>query len=215
MTDRGIKSFSDAHKLIWIIGSSIIKRAFCYARSCGENGSQLGMAGLVEIFWQGRSGLVWNKCIPLIRHLLTVQESPDLLVIHCGGNDIGQKTTAALLHLIKQDFLKLSVILPQATMVWSQILPRLHWRGEQNHKALERSRKRVNNGIASFILNKGGKYLRYPDIVENDHLLFCDGVHLSATGHEMFLKTLKKGLDQFLFSDNKVFPDSGKSGHLS
>jgi hypothetical protein len=46
--------------------------------------------------------------------------------------------------------------MPQIKIVWSQILPRFSWRYSDNFEAMERSRRRLNNCIASCVLKSGG-----------------------------------------------------------
>lgn len=168
------------------------------------------------IFWQGRSGLKWKQLVPLLKHLLTVEERPDFLIIHCGGNSIGMKSTAELIFDMKQDLVEIFRLFHNSVIIWSQILPRLSWRGPIEHAAMERSRRRVNNGIASFILGIGGKYLRYPVITGNDCSFYLpDGVHLSDKGNMIFLNTIRDGLVQFITQQANVYPDSGASGCTS
>jgi len=52
--------------------------------------------------------------------------------------------------------------MPQIKIVWSQILPRFSWRYSDNFEAMERSRRRLNNCIAScqirqFFIDKSGE----------------------------------------------------------
>ena len=133
-------------------------------------------------------------------------------MLHCAGNDIGQRKSTNLLSSIKHDIDYIAKVFNGTTIVWSQILPRLHWRGELDHNALEKVRKRVNNVIASYVLKSGGKYLRYPAITNSSIEMFCDGVHLSHKGNQVFLTTIKDGLQSFFYSDANVFPDDGQSG---
>ena len=113
------------------------------------------------------------------KHLLTVSEKPKYLVLHSAGNDIGQHQSANLLRSVKHDIGNITWTFKGTTIVWSQILPRLQWRGELDYNSLEKVRKRVNNGLASYVLKSGGKYLRYPAIKNYSVKMFCDSVHLS------------------------------------
>lgn len=210
------KSVSVPHPHIWIVGSSIIKRAFCYGRSQGHNGSQLGLETEVDILWQGRSGLKWQQLVPMLKHLLTIGETPNFLIIHCGGNSIGLSSTYELIFRMKEDVNRIIKMFPRTVIIWSQILPRLSWRGHIEHYAMEKARRRVNNGVASYILGLGGKYLRYPDITDKDCSFYLsDGVHLSDLGNKLFINTIKQGLMHFTSGRIDVYPDSGQSGHAS
>ena len=57
--------------------------------------------------------------------------------------------------------------LPNTTIIWSQILPRLKWRYSENQTAMHECRYRINNSIASFVTKLGGHYIKYPDICRN------------------------------------------------
>ena len=104
---------------------------------------------------------------------------------------------------IKQTLSKITKLFLHSIIVWSQILPRLHWRNEKYHNALDKARKRVNNGI----LCRGGKYLRYTEINESVPSLYRDGVHLANKGNDIFLRALTKGIHYFLYTDVKVYPN--------
>ena len=75
---------------IWIVGSSIIKQAFCHAR-------QIGMVNLclpvnAHVWWQGYGGMKLNGRIPKIKLLLAINKTkPDIVIVHVGGNDIGRR----------------------------------------------------------------------------------------------------------------------------
>lgn len=74
--------------MIWILGPSIVKDAFCYARK-----SQFGVNLELDrhnanIFWQGKGGMRVEEICLKVRTLLKVQNAPHMLVIHCGGNNI-------------------------------------------------------------------------------------------------------------------------------
>ncbi|XP_045196572.1 uncharacterized protein LOC123551591 [Mercenaria mercenaria] len=72
---------------VLVIGSSIIRDAFYYARE--NQGCNLGLD--VNIIWDFRPGMKVQHLAKGIQQLsLKYQKYTDLLIIHCGGNDIGQ-----------------------------------------------------------------------------------------------------------------------------
>lgn len=51
----------------------------------------------VNIFWQGRGGLKLDKLKRHIELLMTLEDIPAYIVVHIGGNDLGE-TRLGLLH---------------------------------------------------------------------------------------------------------------------
>ena len=79
-----------------------------------------------------------------IAHLLTFEDPPELLVIHCGGNDIGFVKSIILRNNVEKTLKNLQMLLPCTKIVWSQILPRLSWRPAIGEKILNKVRMRLN-----------------------------------------------------------------------
>ena len=164
------------------------------------------------VWWQGKGGMRIHDIVKTVKKLLSYEDPPQFLVLHCGGNDLGiescYKVRTALVGALRE----LHQTLPGTRLIWSQMLPRLGWRNERHHAALERTRLRVNNRVASEAIQLGGGYVRYPDLVE-DPGLFIDDVHLSHIGNELFLYRLQQGLQAFISSRNcTVSPPVGESG---
>jgi hypothetical protein len=61
-----------------------------------------------------------------VKMLLRLEDPPEILVLHCGGNNIpmqGSKSIELRFNIIKT-FRQISTMLPRTILVWSQILPR-------------------------------------------------------------------------------------------
>ncbi|XP_052674467.1 uncharacterized protein LOC128156393 isoform X2 [Crassostrea angulata] len=190
---------------VWIVGSSIIWQAFSHARLNG--GSNLDFSPMeANIWWQGKGGMRWRHLLPKIRQMLRYEDPPHFLVLHCGGNDIGQIKSSELREKMEQSLDALSPLLPRTKIIWSQILPRLKWRNARDNNALNKTRVRVNSFVATKLLAHQGGYIRYQKITPSDKSLFKgDGVHLTEKGNEIFLKTLKKAFKRFISSGVGVY----------
>lgn len=189
-----------------------MKWAFVHAR-CSYDGPHLDLQRqAATVWWQGKGGLRWCHVCRTIRTLLTFEDAPDLLVLHVGGNDLGLVKLGDLRHSISHILGQLRLLLPSTRFIYSQILPRLVWRNETKHFAIEQARKRINSFVASYILRTGGGYIRYPDICEQTSFFRVDGTHLSVLGNELFLYRLQQGLQAFLCSKISVSPSAGEDG---
>ncbi|KAJ8306167.1 hypothetical protein KUTeg_016712 [Tegillarca granosa] len=116
------------------------------------------------------------------------------------GNAIGQfSKSIALIHRILKTIKTLFTILPYKKIVWSQIVPRLSWRGEINHASANKVRLRINRIISKYVICNGGFYVRYPELIEKNVSLFDQGGN--STGNVLFT-----------YSNDIVSPTDGESG---
>ncbi|KAK3084095.1 hypothetical protein FSP39_008060 [Pinctada imbricata] len=165
---------------IWIVGSSIVARAksYCQMNSPGLNLS-LECKG-VTVIWRGVGGMKWANFEDNIRKLLAEFDPPKIIVIHCGGNSIGELPLKQLQISMKFVLGRLHRQLNGTLSVWSYILPRFYWRSMLSSSAADVARNRVNSSIGAFVRNQlDGAVIRYPDIKTSQGKLFCDSVHLS------------------------------------
>jgi len=179
---------------IWIIGSSIIKNAFCHARMTAS--MRLGLTGNVDVWWQGYSGMRLLDLIPKIQLLLNIKGNrPNIIIVHVGGNDIGRLPINELMR----DYLKtldaLTTMLPGVKIGLSQILPRTAWRFSNNSNAMSKSRRRINSYIKNIILDRNGFFIYHS--ITRVHLS-SDGVHLTPQGNDSFVRALATKLAQVL-----------------
>lgn len=192
---------------MWIVGSSLIQDAFLssYYR---PGGTSLGLGRInVSLWWQGRRGMTTSEIITTIRKMKRYNHPPQYLILHVSGNDLGYIKVGFLRNQIKNILRWIYKELPHTTVVWSQILPRLNWRYTCNHKAMMACRYRINNSIATFVLQNGGCYIRYPDIKPNHTCLKQDGVHLTPLGNDLFLNVLQGAIETFVLYGNGTFPN--------
>ena len=173
------------------MGSSIIKHAFLTARS-QPGGVNLGLSkDKFDIWWQGYSGLGLADLKKKLDTLSQVNEPPNILLLHCGGNDIGRYNVLKIRQMLTEISCFLSQRFPNTRIVWSQILPRQTWRFSTNNAAMHRARQRINGHAANLFIKMQGTYVKHPALQTMVPVLYCaDGVHLTLEGNKMFLKQI-------------------------
>ncbi|KAL3042228.1 hypothetical protein OYC64_020217 [Pagothenia borchgrevinki] len=109
---------------VWIIGSSYVRREEERARH--SMGSNLGLN--CHVWWFGKGGLRWRNLLPFFYQSLRGRTVPDVLLIHCGGNDLGNIKGVERVIAMKQDLLSLSDNFSEMKIILSSINERCHWR---------------------------------------------------------------------------------------
>lgn len=133
--------------------------------------------------------------------MMRYEDDPQFLLIQFGGNDIGKYKVGILRNKLKNEREWLQKKLPNTVVIWSQVLSRCSWRYSPNKLAMEKCRLRINSSVASFVLKRGGCYIRYPDIKPTQSSMLPDGVHLTDVGNNIYLNTLAGALETF--SENR------------
>ena len=177
----------------------MISRARAHAET-RPTGSNLGLETYnCYLRWIGMPGMKWDNLVSLIHGLVNFTGIPRAVLIHCGGNDIGDVPNGALLYHMKFTIAILSRMLPGCSLIWSSILPRSNWRYSDNDHAMETTRKRINRGMRSYILKYGGYVINYPDFNDRHPGLYNqDGVHLSFIGNDIFLNQIQSAFETFI-----------------
>lgn len=192
---------------IWIVGSSIIKRAESHfkGRPLGRN---LGLQRYqASVIWAGHPGLQYHQVFTIVNSLRQCFSAPNFLILHFGGNDVGREACGILRQKIKTVLTNLMCILPNTTIVWSSILPRLNWRYSTNVKAMESMRARINRAVILFLLQRGHKAIKRTDFHDKLPALYlADGVHLSFIGNDIFLNTIQGALETFFSTYSPMYP---------
>jgi hypothetical protein len=141
----------------------------------------------------GMPGRKWSNVVSIVHGSINLRGIPMAVLLHCGGNDIGEVPSGALFHQMKFTITILSRMLPGFSVIWSSILPRRSWRYSNNDHAKEITR------IRSYILKYGGYVVKYPDFDDRHPGLFLDdGVHLSFIGNDIFLNQLQSAFETFI-----------------
>ena len=184
--------------MIWILGSSIVKRASDHVRG-RPIGANLGLERHgCSVTWIGHPGLVMDQAVNIVHAMLGWSRPPAYLVIHCGGNDIGTLNCYDLRHYIKDILSYIMHLLPDTIIVWSSILPRFSYRFCPDTVEMEKVRSRVNRSVIRFVVRNGGRAIKYPDFQDKHPGLYCDDVHLSYIGNDLFINSLQGAFETFL-----------------
>lgn len=110
---------------VWIIGHSFIywarKRAAhrCYSANLSLQPEQF------KLFWKGIRGLQWHQLYFHLSRLYQVWPPPSILLVHLGGNDLGNVSTLDLLAMIKRDLHRFHMSSERTTIVFSEVISRL------------------------------------------------------------------------------------------
>ena len=120
------------------------------------------------------------------------------IVVHIGGNDLGETRLGLLHYKLKRFMMWLSHKMPLTQLIYSQILPRTYWRYSSDNNKIDKCRRRLNSSIGSLMVKDGGYYIHYPDIRKTAQFISADGVHLTALGNGIFLNTLQGALEKFV-----------------
>ncbi|KAJ8356502.1 hypothetical protein SKAU_G00192960 [Synaphobranchus kaupii] len=112
------------YKNVWIVGDSYIRRGEERARE--TMGTSLGLDARVQ--WFGWGGLRWERLLPFIHQSLRGRAAPDVLLIHCGGNDLGNTKSLRLVADMKRDLQDLHRRFPGTKILLSAISQRRRWR---------------------------------------------------------------------------------------
>ncbi|XP_075181350.1 uncharacterized protein LOC142254233 [Anomaloglossus baeobatrachus] len=195
---RGSQSRRRGPIVIWIVGHSYIfwAKRRASGRSYGEN-----LAINIEhfnILWYSVRGMRWDGLMKEMSCLKTLWPSPNLIILHLGGNDIGKVKTLDLIAAMRRDLSIIRSWFPDAGLVFSEIVPRLQWHCDRL-RFRERIRKRVNRAMERFLPVINGSTYRHLDLEGFLSGLYRDDlVHLSDVGLDIFNLGLQNCIEKWL-----------------
>ncbi|KAM4025860.1 uncharacterized protein ACNLHF_026288 [Anomaloglossus baeobatrachus] len=183
---------------IWIVGHSYV---FWAAQRAGNRpgGRNLGFHH-VELLWRGVRGLRWSQVLSEVVDISRQSSAPTILVLHAGGNDIGNIRLAELLTMMRSDLDRFPGFFSELRIVWSEIILRVVWQGSSDLEVIDRTRCTVNTRMSRFIRYRSGVVVRHRQLEgDNRRLMMPDGVHLTDIGLDIFLSGIQDGLEQAFF----------------
>jgi hypothetical protein len=155
----------------------------------------------------GHLGLKVAQALYQVHALLNWRRPPAFLVIHAWGNYIGNMRCGLLRYNIELIVKQLMQLLPNTTIAWSSILPRLRYRYSKNTKAMEYCWTRINRSLIDHVIKYKDKAIKYPEFNDRYPGLFFDDVHLSFIGNDLILNTIQGTFAPFLHTFHlSVYP---------
>ncbi len=191
-----------------VFGDSLIKHA-------GETNSQLHGGGMVT--WKGLSGGRLAGVGNRLGRYLYRNPAPTTVIVHLGSNDILAKD--ANLGLTRSRIIEaltaIKNLLPNARVIWSDILLRCQYRNEYKPGAGKRSTRDLNK-FARKVCNgiDGARVIKHSHIINpldpQPGIYYEDGIHLGDVGKLFFRQNLSNALVFFdAHPDAFHFPPRG------
>lgn len=140
-----------------------------------------------RLLWKGIRDLQWYQLYFHLTRLCQIWPPPSILVIHLGGNDLGNVKTLDLLFMIKQDLHCFSIASPGTTLVFYKVVLRLSWLSSAQRRVMEKMRKRVSGALEKFMPQIGGLSYWHVDLESGYPGLYRPGgAHLLEVDIDIF-----------------------------
>ncbi|CAI5793588.1 Hypothetical predicted protein [Podarcis lilfordi] len=130
-----------------------------------------------------------------------VHGPPRVLILHLGGNDLVEQKGIALTLAARADIENLHALYPAMGIGWSNLLPRLCWRGVSNPSRINYAVKKINRAMRNLMRQIGGFSIPHPTIRAGTAGIFrADRVHLTPFGNDLWLHDLQQILRDWVDS---------------
>ena len=208
---KAFQYFPSRIDTVWIVGDSIIRWAATHILETGppeDPDFKLGLK-VVDVCWKGRGGRRLTHFAEDFKYMCQgSRKLPSVILLHLGTNDIMNSPIQSLQWSFQQCIHLINSLIIRPTIIFSEILPRLYYKGARDEKRVERLRKTINRRFRALLGRCGGHVIRHPGFTQQQVNLYReDGVHLSSQGNVLFLKDLEGGLRYFqLYPQFFAFP---------
>ncbi|XP_028571715.2 uncharacterized protein LOC114589502 [Podarcis muralis] len=192
---------------IWVVGHSIVHWAADYAWS-HNGGRNLNIHPKVCIYWMAQQGMRWPSLMPMLRSAAAVHGPSKALDFTLGR----ERSSGTKRHCpdpcCKGRYRKLACLVSNKAIGWSNLLPRLHWRGASNPSHINYAVGKINRAMRNTMWLIGGFSIPHPTIRADKAGLFrADGVHLTPLGSDLWLHDLRQVLKDWV--DNGLMAEHG------
>jgi len=191
----------------WFMGSSIV---FWASQRSKRDAGRWTVLTAKEVEWHGERGMGWSRFRPKLEALLQKAPPPQWLCVLLGSNDLGKKPLHELISCAQINLTHVASVSPETKIIWSDILPRIQYRGAISNAKMEVARKCYNKKMRKFVKGIGGKCIKHPGIQWNNPLIFRgDGVHMNDLGNDVLNDGFQDALIQFnLDKEVKEYPSA-------
>jgi lysophospholipase L1-like esterase len=156
----------------------------------------------MEVVWKGKRGaLLSDAPMDIFDYMRSAHTGwPDFMIIHLGCNDFMHSSSLEIHWMVKNLLEFLKEYLPNTTIVWSFILPRLKYNMSfGKHSDMSKKLRDVNRNARNLFWKAEGKAIAHSDIDgQNKDLFRGDNLHLSPLGLDIFVNGLKGALEYFV-----------------
>lgn len=127
--------------------------------------------------------MCWEDLRFELGRLVNVWPQPDAVIIHLGGNDIGQVKTLDLIFSMQNTIKQIKLLFPNVVIIFSEIVQRLRWLESCYMRPFEKIRKQINRKVNKFLSYPMGFAFRHVELEGGLPGLYReDGIHLSEIG---------------------------------
>ena len=103
-----------------------------------------------------------------MKSVLAVTAPPSMLFVHLGGNVLSSIPLRKLTELAQHDLTPLAAFCPHTVLIWSDVLLRIHYRGDLADNKMEKLEKIILSRRV-LIKKANGKAVRHPQ----NPVVFC------------------------------------------
>ena len=174
--------------VVWFLGHSLIRRLGEWVRR------HKVCHGFLPV-WIGIGGAKVEVVRQEFLRAIRTRPQPDYVVLHVGGNDLAVRHSGPLRHRLCELLIEIQDRVPYARVIWSDILPRMHYRHAVCNDKVDSARCTVNRYVTKFASNHGIRTIKHGAVSRKDPDDFLyDGVHLSDWGNLKFKDELWQAL---------------------
>ena len=177
--------------------------------------SQLQGGG--EVTWIGKRGAHLSGLASKLKRLLRRKPYPTTIIVHIGTNDILSSTTCRMRFAIPENLMGIRQLLPNTRIIWSDIMPRLFYYGQNRSGAGRRVANFFNSQAHKCIYSMDNAHFITHSVAfapRHYGLFRPDGLHLSEEGIIVYKMVLSESLVFFDRNPSaKIFPPVLSSSH--